>query len=107
MTRVIHTVEFFIFYLRELILSNIKVAFDVLTIRHYMTPAFIRLPVADLNDRQLLALSNLISMTPGTLSLDVNEARTHLTIHCMYAPDPKRLVEDLKADYVRRVRRVF
>ncbi len=105
--RIIYALELLGFYLYEVIISNIRVAYDVLTPTHLMLPEMIEVDISGLTDRQLLAASNLITMTPGTLSLDVNEARTHLKVHCMYAADPETTAREIQTNYLRRIRRVF
>ena len=82
-------------------------AADVLTPRHRMTPAMLRVGVGDLTDRQILVLGNLVTMTPGTLSIDVEGGRGQLLIHSMYSADPEAEVRDLETNYVERIRRVF
>ena len=99
--------EFALFYLKEVILSNIKVAADVLTPTHYMEPAMLHLPVEGLSDRQVLVLSNLITMTPGTLSIDVDDTDKMLIIHGMYVKDAAVETEQLEKNYIRRVKNVF
>jgi multicomponent Na+:H+ antiporter subunit E len=101
-----HLLEFLAFYVFEVIASNIKVAADVLTPPHLMTPELLEISVEGLSDRQLLVLSNLITMTPGTLCLGLTEAGL-LRIHAMYAKDAEKEAQDLVDNYVRRVRRVF
>ncbi len=103
--RIFYAIELLVFYLYEVVVSNIRVAFDVLTPTHLMRPEMIEVEISGLTDRQLLAASNLITMTPGTLSLDVNEGRTHLQVHCMYAE--KTSARDIETNYLRRIRRVF
>ena len=107
MIRALLILEFAWFYLRELLASNVRVAFDVLTTRHHMEPAFVHVEVSDLSEGQLLLLSNLISMTPGSLSLDVDDDFQKLTVHCMYARDPEGLTRHLETEYKGRVKRVF
>ncbi len=103
--RLLHAIELLAFYLYEVVISNVRVAFDVLTPVHHMSPKMIEIEISDLTDRQLLAASNLITMTPGTLSLDVNEQRTHLQVHCMYGD--ASTASDMETNYLRRIRRVF
>jgi len=103
--RILHVIELLAFYLYEVVISNIRVAYEVITPSHNMHPRMIYVDISALTDRQLLAAANLISMTPGTLSLDVDEARTHLQVHCMYADDST--AKDLETNYLRRIRRVF
>ncbi len=103
--RIIYAIELLAFYLYEVVVSNIRVAYDVLTPTHLMHPKMIEVNISDLTDRQLLAAANLVTMTPGTLSLDVNEARTHLKVHCMYGDEAT--ASDIETNYLRRIRRVF
>lgn len=103
--RIIYAIELLAFYLYEVVISNLRVAYDVLTPTHHMCPEMIEVKITGLTDLQLLAASNLITMTPGTLSLDVNEGRTHLQVHCMYADE--NTARDIETNYLRRIRRVF
>jgi len=101
-------ISFLGFYVKEVVQSNFRVAHDVLTPRHRMKPGIIRLELEELTDRQVLILSDLISMTPGTLCLDLSEDRRRLYIHVMYIDESVEAVtKGLKDDYERRVRRVF
>jgi multicomponent Na+:H+ antiporter subunit E len=103
--RILYSIELLGFYLYEVIVSNLRVAYDVMTPTHLMHPELIEVDISSLSDRQLLAAANLITMTPGTLSLDVNEVRTHLKVHCMYADEST--ASDIETKYLRRIRRVF
>jgi len=107
MTKLFYLIEFALFYLKEVLMSNLKVAHDVVTPKYYMQPAFIELDIEGLTDRQILFLANLITMTPGTLSLDVSEDKKRLKIHSMYVDDPRAAVEELETKILRRIRNVF
>ena len=99
--------EFFIFYLKEVVLSNFRVAYDVMKPVPSFEPGIIKVGISELTDQQLMAMANLITMTPGTLSLDVSEDRQFLFVHGMYVKDPKEAARELEENYSRRVRRVF
>lgn len=105
--KILYAIELLGFYIIEVLFSNARVAYDVLTPDHKMLPGMIYVPIRDLTDRQLLAAANLITMTPGTLSLDVSENRETLQVHCMYSADHEKTVRDIENDYLRRIRRVF
>jgi len=100
-------ISFLLFYIWEVILSNFKVAYDVLTPTHHMKPGFIAIPLADLTDRQVLVLANLITMTPGTLSLDISSDRGTLYLHAMYVPDVEALRHQIIHVYQRKIMEVF
>ena len=55
-------------------------------------PAIIIMPLDVKTDAGILLVANLISLTPGTLSLDVSEDRKNLKIHAMFADDPEELI---------------
>jgi multicomponent Na+:H+ antiporter subunit E len=93
---------FTLYYLWELVKSNVRVAYDVLTPRHHMVPGVIGLPLEAQSDAALTIFANLVTFTPGTLSLDISNDRRMLFIHAMYIEDEERLAADLK-DMERRV----
>ncbi|MEM1064028.1 MAG: Na+/H+ antiporter subunit E [Pseudomonadota bacterium] len=102
--RVVRLIAFF-FY--ELVVSSFQVAWDVVTPRHLSNPAIIRMPLDVKTDFEILLVTNLISLTPGTLSLDVTPDRSCLIVHAMFADDPDQLVVDLKNGMERMVKEVF
>ena len=105
--RIIHVIEFLMVYLWEVIKSNLQVAYDVVTPTHRMKPAMIEVDIKGLSDRELLAYSNLITMTPGTLSVDVTEKRDKLLIHAMYSENPDDLAQEINKTLRKRVTNVF
>jgi multicomponent Na+:H+ antiporter subunit E len=98
---------FVVFYLKELILSNFRVLHDVLTPRHYMKPGFIALPLDAKTDLEIFILANLISMTPGTLSVEVSEDRKNLFLHVMYLDDAAHYKQMIKDKFESRVMEVL
>ncbi|MEX0951300.1 MAG: Na+/H+ antiporter subunit E [Gammaproteobacteria bacterium] len=87
---------FVLFYMGEIIKSNVRVAYEVLSPTHKMQPGVIGLPLEAESDAAITILANLITMTPGTLSLDVSNDRKMLFIHAMYINDEDTLRKDLK-----------
>ena len=100
-------IEFGLFYAKEVVMSNLKVAYDVITPNYYMKPAFIELDMQGMSDQQILFAANLITMTPGTLSLDFCEETKRLKVHSMYVDDPEAAVRELETKILRRIRNVF
>jgi multicomponent Na+:H+ antiporter subunit E len=101
-------IAFAVFYVWELVLSSVRVAYDVLTPTFHMRPGVIGLPLDAESDLEITVLANLISLTPGTLSLDVSPDRKTLYIHAMYIDDnTDRFRRDLKDQMERRVLSLF
>ena len=107
MMRILAWIEFILFYLKEVLVSNLRVAYDVLTPKHHMTPGIIALDVADMTDAQVAVMANFITMTPGTLGLSVSEDHSKLYIHVMYVDgSSEALAAKMLNDYGKRVKRV-
>lgn len=100
--KIFQVLGFTLFYIWEVVRSNVRVAYEVLTPTHNMKPGVIGLPLDSDSDAVISLLANLITMTPGTLSLDVSNDRRMLFIHGMYIEDEETLRRDLK-DLERRV----
>lgn len=82
--RVGRVVKFLFYYLGQLIMSNLRVAYDVVTPRNHMRPGVIAVPLTVETDAEIVLLANLITLTPGTLSLDLSPDRKTLYVHVMY-----------------------
>ncbi len=97
------TIAFVLFFLYELIKANIQVAYDVITPTFYMTPGIVRVPLDVKSDFEITLLANLISLTPGTLSIDVSEDKTVLYVHSMYIEDKDEFINGIKNGFERRL----
>ncbi len=88
----------------ELVVSSVEVLWDIVTPRHLARPGLIEMPLDVHSDAGILMVTNLISLTPGTLSLDVSPDRKTLLIHAMFADDPDAICRQLKGGMERWVR---
>lgn len=108
MMRLLYFIGFIVFYISEVVKSNLRVAHDVLTPTYQMEPGILAVDVSGMTDRQLLFMANFITMTPGTLGLSFSETKDKLYIHAMYIDnDMEALSAELFHSYGKRVRRVF
>jgi multicomponent Na+:H+ antiporter subunit E len=101
--RVWRTVFFVLFFAWELVVANVQVAYEVVTPRHRLRPGIVRVPVQSRSSLELTLLSNLISLTPGTLTLEVDRDGESLFIHGMYV-DP---VDEFRARVQRLERELL
>lgn len=96
-------VRFAGFFLRELAVATARIAYDVLTPTAYMKPAVVGIPLDAETDAEIATLAILITLTPGTLALDVSSDRKTLYVHAMYVTDPEALRREIKRGFERRV----
>lgn len=95
------------YFVRILTKANVQVAWEIITPGYTMSPRIIRYPVRDLSAVQITTLANAITLTPGTLTVDVDEPGEYLHIHCMYAADRDDAVAAIDELRDRLVREVF
>jgi len=97
-------VVFATLYVVDLVRSSLRVAVDVCRPRLDVCPGVIGLPLQTKTDAEITVLANLISLTPGTLSLDVSPDRRILYVHAMDLEDgPDALRTDLHQRLEARV----
>lgn len=89
-------VNFILFFIWDLIKANARVAYDVLTPTHLMKPAVIAVSLDLKTDGAITVFSNLITVTPGSLALDVSTDKKVLYVHIMYFEDEELHVAELK-----------
>ena len=88
----------------ELIVSSLGVAWDVLTPTQRSRPGIVSVPLKAEGEAEVLLVTNLISLTPGTLSLDVTEDCNTLYVHAMFADDPDEIRAQIENGMERWVR---
>jgi multicomponent Na+:H+ antiporter subunit E len=98
--RVISFIGFFIW---ELTKANIQVAYEVITPKFTMQPGIIAVPLDAKTDLEITLLANLITLTPGTLAMDVSTDRSILYVHGMYVMNKKEFIKDIKQGFEKRL----
>lgn len=102
-TLALKVVAFIGFFLKELIKANIEVAYDVVTPRFHMTPGIVCVPLDANTSLEITLLANLISLTPGTLSLDVSDDQKVLYVHSIYIADKEEFIRGIKDGFEKRL----
>lgn len=102
-TRIPKVIRFILFFLFELIKANLQVAYDVVTPTFYMRPGIIAVPLDAKTDMEITILANVISLTPGSLSLDVSDDKKVLYVHSMYVKDKDSFIHSIKDGFERRL----
>jgi multicomponent Na+:H+ antiporter subunit E len=101
--RVGRVLRFAAFYFGELFKANWRVATDVVTPRHRSRPGIVAVPLDARTDAEITVLANLLTMTPGTLSIDVSDDRRVLYVHAMFVEDAVEFRREIKENFERRV----
>jgi multicomponent Na+:H+ antiporter subunit E len=93
-------------FMRELILSALRVAWLAVQPRIRIRPAIIAYPLTVTSDAQITLLANMITLTPGTLSVDVSEDRKWLYVHAIDIESKEALIGDIAAGFETKILQV-
>ena len=105
--RIPKLIEVSLFLIWALIKANLRMAATILSPRMPLRPAVVAVPIELKHFAEVVILANMISLTPGTLSLDISSDHKTLYIHTVWLDDPRQFQNEIKHDYERRVKEVF
>ena len=91
----------------DVVVSNLTVAAYVLGIKGPVKPAFVEVRL-DIKDAGAVALlAGMVTLTPGTVSVDIDRARGVLLVHALVAHDPEQIARAIKSRYESRLKEIF
>jgi len=91
------------FLLRQIIMGALQVAWLALQPKISIRPGVVAYPLTVTTDAQIALLANLITLTPGTLSVDVSADRRVLLIHALDIASREQVIGEIAAGFEARV----
>jgi multicomponent Na+:H+ antiporter subunit E len=105
-SRTLHALALAAFFAWELLVANFRVAADVLR-GDRMRPAVVGIPLEITSDGEILLLSMLINITPGSVTIDLSDDRRTLYVHVMHMESADATRREIKDGFERRVKSLF
>jgi multicomponent Na+:H+ antiporter subunit E len=105
--RLFLTIQFGLFFILEIWIANFRVAYDVITPRFRAKPGVIAIPLDCKTDFEITLLALIISLTPGTLALDVSPDKKYIYLHAMFVTDRKKMISLLKKNFEKPLLRIL
>jgi multicomponent Na+:H+ antiporter subunit E len=102
-----HAVGLAAFFAWELLVANLRVAADVLKGSRRIEPAVVAIPLDVTSDGEILLLSMLINITPGSVTIDLSSDRRTLYVHVMHMRSADETRREIKDGFERRVKLLF
>ena len=85
LTRPLAALWLVVMFCRDLVVSSLAVARAVLSREDITAPRFVVVPIKARSDLGVSLVANYITLTPGTLTLDVSADRSTLLVHDLLA----------------------
>lgn len=105
--KVWHVMRFAGIYLWEVLRSTAQLALLVVGRRIDLHPRFVRVPLELESGTGRLLMACLVSMTPGSLSVALDDERGELLVHLLDSRDPGRSVAEIKERIEKPLLRIF
>lgn len=99
--------SFAVFFVVELVKANLRVTRDVLSPKPPIAPGVVGIPLDLEGDAAISLFAIVMTLTPGTLALDVSEDRKMLYVHGMWVRDPDAFRREQKEGFERRVKELL
>lgn len=100
--RVMRSISFALYFLKELVAASINVLLSIIQ-PDRIRPGVIAVPLDLYTDFQITVLANVITLTPGTLSLDVSTDKRVIYVHSIRVKDPDDFRRQIKEGFERRI----
>ncbi len=91
----------------DILVSNITVARITLGSMQTPRPAWLHVPLTSDHPRVNALLASIITTTPGTVSMTIDEDRRSILVHALNCDDPQAMVHDIKSRYEAPLMRIF
>lgn len=91
----------------DIVASAWTVAKQILGPEDRIRPEFVWVPLTIRDPYGTASLASIITMTPGTLSVDLAPDHRHLLVHALHVDDPAELIASIKARYERPLIEIF
>jgi|SRR5699024_1695542 len=96
----------FYIFIRELILSNIDVVKLVYAKNPNFEPGIFAMPIDVKKNWEITLLANLITLTPGTLSIAISDDNTIIFIHAMHIDEKEQSIYEIKNTFEKAIMEV-
>ncbi len=107
MRRVVGALGLVVVFAYEVASANLAMAALLLNPKRRNRPGFVRFPLRVRSPAAITALANAITMTPGTMTVDLTPDRRALLIHVFHLEDPEAVVRRIRNRLERWVAEVF
>jgi len=95
-------------FIYELILSSFRMLVVILFKKQEdLVPGFIACDLNVESDFEITLLANLITLTPGTLSVDISDDKSTLYIHTIDVHDIDQLRTDIALGFEQKIKKAF
>lgn len=96
-----------LYFIKELIVANVRVAIYTVSPLSTLKPGILAIKVSEMSDVELTILANVVTLTPGTLTIDLSDDKSVLFVHFMSIDDADALRAEINDGFEQRVKEIM
>lgn len=100
-------IRYFFLVLYDILVANIQVAALVMGPIKKLQPGFVAIPLDVSSDVGITLLASTVSLTPGTVSVEVSEDKQWLYVHALHLDNEEDLINEIKQRYERPIKEIL
>ncbi len=104
---IIPLIQLFFIFLFELLMANLTVLAKVFSPKLNIKPGIIKVPVEVEGPFWITTLANMITLTPGTLTVEVSPDNKYFYVHCLNIDNEDSIVSDIKGTFEKKIQEVY
>jgi multicomponent K+:H+ antiporter subunit E/multicomponent Na+:H+ antiporter subunit E len=107
MRRLVAAVALALRFLWAVLASGLRTALVIARVRSRPAAAFVRMRFAPLSETGAALLGSMVTLTPGTTTIDVDMERRELLLHLLDASEAERTVAGIRDTFERHLVTLF
>ena len=104
--KVWYVLRLFLIFIRELVVANIQVLILVLDPKMNINPGIIYLSTDLKTPMEVVLLANMITLTPGTLTMEIDPDNKGLYIHALKIDDEEAIKESIRKNFENNIKEI-
>jgi multicomponent Na+:H+ antiporter subunit E len=96
-------IYFILFMLWQIIKANFQAVKESLYSKSKLSPAILKYPLEASSDGEITILANLVSLTPGTLVIDISDDKKVMYIHVLHLENKEDFITEVKNNFEKRL----
>lgn len=92
------------YYVLQFLQANLEVFWEIVRPRPAMEPGLVAVPLACRTSREIVMLANLLTLTPGTLVIEISLEPPILYVHGMFVHDREAFIAEVHELEARMLR---
>ncbi len=98
---VVRLIAFLPYFARALVWANLQLAWAVLSPKNRLAPEFVECDLPGLSKAQAVVVATCITLTPGTLSIQLSKNGRSVLVHALFSKGPEQVRAQVRALQVR------